>query len=184
MEWVFSSLNHCPVNSVLVNNNLKMPAEHLPFSNNSLWWIALQSPNYPQCSNIRALLWQICFVPYMKYKSFWLLSLRFYSRIWFPIVFPSWDEKSVTSWTLQLQSGHRRKLHSSITKRSLAEPCISKSVLNNFTYVRDLSNIQYWTFSGIVAVTSLFLGEDWQGMPEHYSFPEHVPVFWNESTFV
>lgn len=127
-------------------------------------------------------LWKIWFVPYMKHKSFWLLFLRFYSKI-FLIVFPSWDQKSVTSWTLLLRSGHWSKLHSSITQRSLSEPCISRVVLYNFRYVRDLSNIQYCIFSGIVAVNISFLGEDWQGMPEHFSFPEYVPVFWNQSTY-
>lgn len=127
VEWVFSSLDCCPVNFVLVNNNLKIPAKHLPFSNNSY--------DEHHCNHLIIqnaptsepwLLWQICFVPYMKCKSFWLLSLRFYSRIRFPIGFPSGDEKSVTSWTLLLQSGHWNKLHISIIQRSLSEPWISK----------------------------------------------------------
>lgn len=127
MEWVFSSLACSPVNFVLVNFNLKMPAEHLPFCNNYYDEHHCNHLINHNAPTLRPwLLWHICFVPYMKYKSLWLLSLRFYSRIWFSIGFPSWDETSVTSWILLLKSVHWSKLHSRIAQRSFSEPCMSK----------------------------------------------------------
>lgn len=164
-------------NFVLVNNNLKMHAEHLLYlfviilmlNTIPITWVMVSLIIQNNPTSELWLLWQACYMPYTKYNSFWLLSLRFYSRIWFPKGFPSRDadmltETPVTSWTSLVQTGHGNKSCISAADH-FPSLVFWKSSLYSFRHFRDLSTNQYPTSSGTAAANVSFSGG---------SFPRHA----------
>lgn len=157
-------------NFVLVNNNLKMHAVHLLYflliiltlNTVLITWVMVSLIIWNAPTSELWLLWQTCYTLYTKYNSFWLLSLRFYSIIWFPIGFPSWDadmlrEKPITSWTSLVQTGYWNKLCIGAVDH-FPSLVFRKSSLYNLRHFRDLSTNQYCTSSGTAAAIFSFLG--------------------------